>query len=120
MRKPNILLIMTDQQRADYFLREGFALNTMPFLEHLSQFLIHIHMPLALEYQEVAQLALDEVRAEFARRALEGIHGEAIAADPHGAQGTNGPIRIVRGPKDLRERVVPAPNFGEMKRYDLC
>lgn len=37
MQKPNILLIMTDQQRADFFLREGFALDTMPFLEYLSQ-----------------------------------------------------------------------------------
>ncbi len=30
---PNIVLIMTDQQRADFFRSEGFALDTMPFTE---------------------------------------------------------------------------------------
>jgi len=35
--KPNIVLIMTDQQRADFFRSEGFALDTMPFVEELSR-----------------------------------------------------------------------------------
>jgi len=33
--KPNILLVMTDQQRADFLKRQGFGLDTMPFLESL-------------------------------------------------------------------------------------
>ncbi len=35
--KPNILVIMTDQQRADFLKGQGFALDTMPFLEGLKQ-----------------------------------------------------------------------------------
>jgi arylsulfatase A-like enzyme len=35
--KPNIVLIMTDQQRADFFRSEGFALDTMPFVEALGR-----------------------------------------------------------------------------------
>ena len=35
MSHPNIVLIMTDQQRADFFKSEGFALDTMPFVEAL-------------------------------------------------------------------------------------
>ncbi|MFK4808745.1 sulfatase [Devosia sp. ZW T5_3] len=35
--KPNIVLIMTDQQRADFFASEGFPVNTMPFVEALGQ-----------------------------------------------------------------------------------
>lgn len=31
--KPNIVLIMTDQQRADFFASEGFPVDTMPFVE---------------------------------------------------------------------------------------
>jgi arylsulfatase A-like enzyme len=31
--RPNIVLVMTDQQRADFFKSEGFALDTMPFTE---------------------------------------------------------------------------------------
>jgi len=31
--QPNIVLIMTDQQRADFFASEGFGLDTMPFTE---------------------------------------------------------------------------------------
>jgi len=34
--QPNIVLIMTDQQRADFFKREGFPLDTMPFVDSLS------------------------------------------------------------------------------------
>ena len=34
--KPNILIIMTDQQRADFLQGQGFALDTMPFLEGLA------------------------------------------------------------------------------------
>ncbi|HYO29599.1 MAG TPA: sulfatase-like hydrolase/transferase, partial [Thermomicrobiales bacterium] len=34
--QPNIVLIMTDQQRADFFKSEGFALDTMPFVDSLS------------------------------------------------------------------------------------
>lgn len=33
--KPNIVLVMTDQQRADFFRSEGFPLDTMPFVESL-------------------------------------------------------------------------------------
>lgn len=33
---PNIVLIMTDQQRADLLSREGYPLNTMPFLDRLA------------------------------------------------------------------------------------
>lgn len=34
--KPNIVIIMTDQQRADMCSREGFALDTTPFLDRLA------------------------------------------------------------------------------------
>jgi arylsulfatase A-like enzyme len=34
--RPNIVLILTDQQRADFFRSEGFGLDTMPFLDALS------------------------------------------------------------------------------------
>jgi arylsulfatase A-like enzyme len=34
--KPNIVVIMTDQQRADVSKREGFPLETTPFLDHLA------------------------------------------------------------------------------------
>lgn len=33
--QPNIIIIMTDQQRADFFRGQGFGLDTMPFLESL-------------------------------------------------------------------------------------
>lgn len=33
--RPNIVLIMTDQQRADFAAAEGFALDTTPFLDAL-------------------------------------------------------------------------------------
>ena len=36
-RKPNIVIIMTDQQRADICKREGFALDTTPFLDSLAR-----------------------------------------------------------------------------------
>jgi arylsulfatase A-like enzyme len=32
---PHIVLIMTDQQRADFSRAEGFSLDTMPFLDAL-------------------------------------------------------------------------------------
>lgn len=35
--KPNIVLIMTDQQRADFFASEGFPVDTMPFVEALGE-----------------------------------------------------------------------------------
>ena len=35
--QPNIVLIMSDQQRADVSAREGFALDTTPFLDELSR-----------------------------------------------------------------------------------
>ena len=35
-RRPNIVLIMTDQQRADLCAREGYALDTTPFLDELA------------------------------------------------------------------------------------
>ncbi|NQT53457.1 sulfatase-like hydrolase/transferase [bacterium] len=35
--KPNIVLIMTDQQRADLAAREGFPLDTTPFLDGLAR-----------------------------------------------------------------------------------
>jgi arylsulfatase A-like enzyme len=31
--KPNVMIIMTDQQRADFLAGQGFGLDTMPFLE---------------------------------------------------------------------------------------
>jgi arylsulfatase A-like enzyme len=34
---PNIVIIMTDQQRADVCAREGFPLDTTPFLDELAQ-----------------------------------------------------------------------------------
>ena len=34
--EPNIVIIMTDQQRADVSRREGFALDTTPFLDRLA------------------------------------------------------------------------------------
>ncbi len=34
--RPNIVIIMTDQQRADLTAREGFALDTTPFLDSLA------------------------------------------------------------------------------------
>lgn len=36
-QQPNILIIMTDQQRADLMAREGYPLNTIPFLDSLAQ-----------------------------------------------------------------------------------
>ena len=33
MAKPNVMIIMTDQQRADFLKSQGFALDTMPFLD---------------------------------------------------------------------------------------
>ena len=35
--RPNIVLIMTDQQRADLCAREGYPLDTTPFLDALAQ-----------------------------------------------------------------------------------
>ncbi len=35
--RPNIVIIMTDQQRADHRLSEGFALDTMPTLDRLGR-----------------------------------------------------------------------------------
>jgi len=37
MAPPNIVIIMTDQQRADLSAREGFALDTTPFLDDLAR-----------------------------------------------------------------------------------
>lgn len=37
MGQPNIVVIMTDQQRADFFRDEGFALDTMPFVDALGR-----------------------------------------------------------------------------------
>ena len=37
MAPPNIVLIMTDQQRADFTNAEGFALDTTPFLDSLAR-----------------------------------------------------------------------------------
>jgi arylsulfatase A-like enzyme len=37
MDKPNVVIIMTDQHQAGLCRREGFALNTMPFLDALAQ-----------------------------------------------------------------------------------
>src|SRR5918992_5341784 len=34
--QPNILLLMTDQHRAGFTAGEGFALDTMPFLDSLA------------------------------------------------------------------------------------
>jgi len=34
---PNVVIIMTDQQRADLSKREGFALNTTPFMDELAR-----------------------------------------------------------------------------------
>jgi len=34
---PNIVIIMTDQQRADFFRSEGFAWDTMPFVDELGR-----------------------------------------------------------------------------------
>ena len=34
--RPNIVIIMSDQQRADVSAREGFALDTTPFLDALA------------------------------------------------------------------------------------
>lgn len=36
-RKPNIVLVMTDQQRADFFASEGFPVDTMPCVEALGR-----------------------------------------------------------------------------------
>lgn len=35
--RPNIVIIMSDQQRADVCVREGFALDTTPFLDNLAR-----------------------------------------------------------------------------------
>lgn len=35
--KPNVVLVMTDQQRADLSKREGFAADTTPFLDELAR-----------------------------------------------------------------------------------
>jgi arylsulfatase A-like enzyme len=36
-KKPNIIVIMTDQQRADVSAREGFPLDTTPFLDEMAR-----------------------------------------------------------------------------------
>ncbi|MCD8262594.1 MAG: sulfatase-like hydrolase/transferase, partial [Bacteroides sp.] len=36
-QKPNILIIMADQLRADLLEREGYLLNTMPVVDSLAQ-----------------------------------------------------------------------------------
>jgi arylsulfatase A-like enzyme len=36
-KKPNIILIMVDQQRADLLAREGYPLNTMPVIDNLAR-----------------------------------------------------------------------------------
>ena len=36
-KQPNFIIIMTDQQRADLSLREGFPLDTTPFLDDLAR-----------------------------------------------------------------------------------
>lgn len=36
-KSPNIIIIMTDQQRADLLAREGFPLNTMPLVDSLAK-----------------------------------------------------------------------------------
>lgn len=36
-RQPNVVLVMTDQQRADFTAGAGFGLDTMPFLDHLAE-----------------------------------------------------------------------------------
>ncbi len=33
--RPNVMVVITDQQRADFFAGQGFGLDTMPFLESL-------------------------------------------------------------------------------------
>jgi arylsulfatase A-like enzyme len=35
--RPNVIVVMTDQQRADVSRREGFALDTTPFLDELAE-----------------------------------------------------------------------------------
>ena len=35
--QPNIVIIMTDQQRADFTRSEGFALDTTPFVDALGR-----------------------------------------------------------------------------------
>ena len=37
MGRPNIVLVMTDQQRADVSAREGFELDSTPFLDSLAR-----------------------------------------------------------------------------------
>lgn len=37
MKQPNFVLIMTDQQRADLRMAEGYPLDTMPFLDQIGQ-----------------------------------------------------------------------------------
>lgn len=34
-RRPNVMLVMSDQQRADFLVSEGFGVDTMPFFESL-------------------------------------------------------------------------------------
>ena len=36
-KRPNIIIVMTDQQRADLLAREGYPLNTMPFVDSLAR-----------------------------------------------------------------------------------
>ena len=36
-KKPNVVLVITDQQRAEFTKREGFSLDTMPFVDHLAE-----------------------------------------------------------------------------------
>lgn len=36
-QKPNIIIIMVDQLRADLMKREGYPLNTMPFADSLAR-----------------------------------------------------------------------------------
>ena len=35
--RPNVVIIMTDQQRADLCAREGYALDTTPFIDSFAK-----------------------------------------------------------------------------------
>ena len=35
--RPNVVLVITDQQRADFLRREGYPLDTMPFMDELAR-----------------------------------------------------------------------------------
>ena len=73
MPAPNIVIIMTDQQRADLCAREGFPLDTTPFLDGLAQ------RGLSAEASETLSSQLED-KGHSAPERLEALLDGVVAA----------------------------------------